>query len=253
MITTKPNADFNSQKLLTTAAFANKAKILNKFVLVLMPIFVFSSVYCIYYNFPRIVYTNAVYILLIAAVWILNKKGRFSFAKTLFICTNALALLTYYKLMDNETSMFFYFFPLLLCLLLFYRPNEEKGFLYFTIIFLTLVILLTIYLPASYFEPWPLSADIHRFVNRINSILCTTLLAIYTYSIFKKEVRLIAEKDAAEQGAKAKAIFLSTMSHELRTPLNGIVGTANLIKEGNPEDVNKQIDLIKNLSEHLRQ
>jgi hypothetical protein len=106
MITTKPNADFNSQKLLSTAAFADKAKTLNKFVLVLLPIFVFSTVYSIYYNFPRIVYTNGIYIILIAAVWVLNKKGRFSFAKTLFICTNALALLTYHKLMDNETSMF---------------------------------------------------------------------------------------------------------------------------------------------------
>ncbi len=251
MINTKPNDNFNSQKKLSAAAFADKAKTLNKFVLVLLPIFVFTTVYSIYYNFPRIVYTNGVYIILIAAVWVLNKKGRFSFAKTLFICTNALALLTYHKLMDNETSMFFYFFPLLLCLLLFYRPNEEKGFLYFTVIFLTTVILLTIYLPSSYFEPWPLSADIHRFVSRINSILCTILLAIYTYSIFRKELRLVAEKDAAELGAKAKAIFLSTMSHELRTPLNGIVGTANLIKEGKPEDVSQQIDLIKNLSEHL--
>jgi signal transduction histidine kinase/CheY-like chemotaxis protein len=250
-----PSSLNSKNNIQSDVQYLNSVKLVNRFVFILLPLFLFTTIYSLYFDFTRIVYTNGVYSLFITAVLLLNKMGRHSLAKTLFLCTNALVVITYHKLMDNETSMFFYFFPLLLCLQLFFKPKEEKPFLYFTIFFLVSIILLTIFLPSFYFKPFPLSTSVHLLVNRINSICCCIILVIYTYSIFKsnrkKELQLIAAKDAAEQAAKAKAIFLSTMSHELRTPLNGIVGTANLLSSGDLKDVTKQIDLIKNLSEHM--
>lgn len=59
---------------------------------------------------------------------------------------------------------------------------------------------------------------------------------IYMYrreSERKKQVqlRLIEEKERAEEANKMKSAFLANMSHEIRTPLNAIVGFTNLLQD----------------------
>jgi signal transduction histidine kinase/CheY-like chemotaxis protein len=234
---------------------ASKIKLINVLAFVPLPVFLFSTIYCFIFNYDRIVYTNGIAALAMSLILWFNYKQQYSLAKTIFVCANALIILIYHKLMDNEPSMFFYFFPLILCFLLFYKPKEEKFFLYFTVFFTVACILFTLFLPASFFEPTPLSAELHLFINRFNSIICTIILVLYTYYIFRTNTRnekqLIAAKELAEEASKAKAIFLSNMSHELRTPLNGIVGTANLLNVDEPKEVKQHVIVLKNLSEHM--
>lgn len=45
------------------------------------------------------------------------------------------------------------------------------------------------------------------------------------------DVALRRAKEAAEETARAKGIFLATMSHELRTPMNGVVGCTQLLQD----------------------
>ena len=47
----------------------------------------------------------------------------------------------------------------------------------------------------------------------------------------KQQRELIAAKERAEEGSRAKSQFLSNMSHDIRTPMNAIVGYLNLAKD----------------------
>ena len=46
-----------------------------------------------------------------------------------------------------------------------------------------------------------------------------------------QQKELIAAKERAEEGSRAKSQFLSNMSHDIRTPMNAIVGYLNLAKD----------------------
>jgi signal transduction histidine kinase/CheY-like chemotaxis protein len=52
-----------------------------------------------------------------------------------------------------------------------------------------------------------------------------------TASLARQSQELSMARDRAEEGARAKADFLSTMSHEIRTPLNGVIGMTSVLLE----------------------
>ena len=57
------------------------------------------------------------------------------------------------------------------------------------------------------------------------------------------EVRLRAEKQAAESTNRAKSDFLASMSHELRTPLNSIIGFSKILHKNKAENL-RPVDLL---------
>ena len=55
------------------------------------------------------------------------------------------------------------------------------------------------------------------------------------------DVALRRAKEAAEESARAKGIFLATMSHELRTPMNGVLGCTQLLKDTSLTDQQREL------------
>jgi signal transduction histidine kinase/ActR/RegA family two-component response regulator len=58
--------------------------------------------------------------------------------------------------------------------------------------------------------------------------------------------------EALEAAARAKSEFLANMSHEIRTPLNGIVGVAELLREGlHPAEQRELLDVLQQSAQAL--
>ncbi len=61
-------------------------------------------------------------------------------------------------------------------------------------------------------------------------------------------------KETAERVSKAKSEFIANMSHELRTPLNGILGFAEILKEGLAGTLSTtQVEYVENIMNSGRQ
>lgn len=66
------------------------------------------------------------------------------------------------------------------------------------------------------------------------------------------EQELIAARDRAEAGSRAKGEFLATVSHEIRTPLNGVLGMAQaMARDDLPEPQKRRLDVIRRSGEVL--
>jgi signal transduction histidine kinase len=237
-------------------AEANRIRLTNMIASVPLIIYISSTIFSLYANYPRIVIVNSMGILATIVALLLNYKYQYDIAKSIIICTHAATVLVYYKLMMDEPSMFFYYFPIILTLIIFYNPEKEKILLRGTLAFVVICILLTLFLPNAVFRPFPLSATLHAVMFVINAFVCVFLSTFYVLKMFRVNIRnerlLTEAKLAAEQAALAKAVFLSSMSHELRTPLNGIIGTTHILKsEPFLPEQKYHLSVLSNLSQHM--
>jgi signal transduction histidine kinase/CheY-like chemotaxis protein len=240
----------------THKADANRIRLTN--ILAILPFlpYAFAIIYCIIYDYPRIVMTAGTAVVCILAVLLLNANRRYSLAKTLLLCCNAGTLVVFYKLMADEISIFFFYFPIIISFIIFYKPQEEKRYLWGSVFFVLLCMLTCMFLPNSVFAPFPLPAAIHRFIYLFAAIASVALTSFYVYLIFRVNLRneriLKKAKEEAEAASREKAIFLSNMSHELRTPLNGIIGTTHILQnEEHLPSQQQQLIVLNSLSEHM--
>ena len=91
-------------------------------------------------------------------------------------------------------------------------------------------------------------------LEEINSIDFETSKGMRkAYKFLEKMVETAKEdKIEAIEANKAKSYFLANMSHEIRTPMNGIIGFAELLKNTNLNDEQKEyVSIIEKSSDNL--
>jgi PAS domain S-box-containing protein len=103
--------------------------------------------------------------------------------------------------------------------------------------------------------PVEISIDIS---TRERRPICVCVIRDISHQM-KIEAELVASRDTARAGERAKARFLGMISHEMRTPLNGIIGTLDLmtdhgeqIAEGSKDSTQNYLAIIRRSAETLR-
>ena len=77
--------------------------------------------------------------------------------------------------------------------------------------------------------------------------LCCFTITRDIGALKETERELIAAREAALEGSRAKSDFLSSMSHEIRTPMNAVLGMADMLWESDlTEEQRRYLDIMRN-------
>lgn len=92
-------------------------------------------------------------------------------------------------------------------------------------------------------------------LGAIALIMLLLLLAMIFTDIARGNLysaQLFEAKQYAENLLVTKELFLANMSHEIRTPLSAVIGmTRQMTKQELPENLKKQVEVMKSASDHL--
>jgi len=83
--------------------------------------------------------------------------------------------------------------------------------------------------------------DDHWSSSRMIGIACLVSIAILPFYVSFLAQKINVAKKRADEANQAKGRFLANMSHEMRTPLNGVIAMADVLRETNLNEAQREI------------
>ncbi len=83
--------------------------------------------------------------------------------------------------------------------------------------------------------------DDHWSSNHMFGIACMLSIVVLPFYVSFLAQKMKDERKRADEANKAKGRFLANMSHEMRTPLNGVIAMADVLRETNLNESQREI------------
>jgi signal transduction histidine kinase len=241
-------------------------------LLTLSPLFIYVLFACIgiVYKLPLVVIiTIIVSFINLSGLWFSSRK-KYMLARSVPLVFNSVLIFIVSDIFDFGPHFYLFYFPILTAYASYYRFKEERANIIASFCVTAVAVTLCIFLPAHTIYQITTSETLIITISYLVKLLSFLLFLVFIIMIInfnvsvedilketlqqakKQADELITANQKAEQAAEAKGRFLSNMSHELRTPLNGIIGSVNLLLQGNTMPDQKQnFDVLKYSSEHM--
>ena len=243
-----------NQPGLTIAPFEVRNRLLNSYILK----------YCIYGHTVFIpvffllgrsvpLYVNIACVAVDLLCFYLNSKWRLKTVYVVFtaeICINTFVASLYFGM---ETGFAMYYIAVVLYLFLLGRQYIMRWLLFSHVVIMIMFNYAWFQLVPMPYPQTILPVWIVFAMNAAANIMAITILVSqFTHFAVRAEEIILRAKEKADEGERAKSVFLANMSYEIRSPLNSIIGMINLaMLSSSDEEKNEFLHTAKGSADHL--
>ncbi len=178
----------------------------------------------------------------VGLAYLLYKRGYLYLSKVFNGLQITAMISTVSLLTGPETLTFMYFFPITISAIIAFQGKEKyAGYALISIIFIVLIILTTIPLPADKIHLNPAHLKTDRFANVIGVTICCVIILVFMIKALDNvQKQLLQNSNVLSQKNQAlltasysRDQLMSIIAHDLRSPMAAVIVTVDVCSKPN--------------------